>query len=122
MGKVSYLMTPDGFWHSETQTAKKKWAGQGNWKDWKKWEDDGSWACHTCDTYQKGIPDDYEGNFGTDMYCRICSLHKSHSSHKLMSDRAQIIKGGTYLSRGEAKAERLKRKGVNGPKSSKIEG
>ena len=33
-----------------------------------------------------------------------------------------MIKDGTYLSRDEAKAERLKRKEMNGPKSSKIEG
>ena len=55
------------------------------------------------------------------MYCRICSVHKSHSHHKLMSDRAQMIKYGTYLSRDEANAERLKRKEMNGPKSLKID-
>ena len=107
----SMWMDPQGFWHYASK--KSYWEKQNYWshkKAWSKWEGDGSWACHTCDNYQKGIPDDYEGNYASGMECRICLVHKSHSHHMPMAERARKIQENPFLPREEARAERQKRK------------
>ena len=69
---------------------------------------EGDWACFECDPYERGVKDTYQGNYASDKWCRGCGKHKGKSHHKLMTERFEIIKNGTYKSRAEAKAERLK--------------
>ena len=95
----------DGYRHK----LKKKWSGY-NWANWSEENKcDGSWACHTCDTFQVGQVDSYEGNYGNDKYCRVCGEHKGDAHHMLMSVRAGKIKAGTYSAREKATALRVQR-------------
>ena len=98
----------DGYWHK----LKKQWSGdQKNWANWPVTVgSDGAWACHTCDTFQVGQVDSYEGNYGSDKYCRLCGEHKGDAHHMLMPVRAGKIQAGTYLARDDARALRIQRK------------
>ena len=113
MGKAIEWMSADGFWHKSKPEEKQWWKSQKKnnyWKRWNYWgNEDGSWACHDCDTYQKGVEDAYEGRGVNENYCRICHVHKGRSHHILMSERASSIAAGTFLPRDEA--EQQERKG-----------
>ena len=103
-------MFVDGWTTLQNKKPKNKWAGQ----QWPYWEDSGDWACHLCDPFVKGQLDTYEGNYGSDKWCRGCLGPKKETQHMLMSVRKEKIKAGTLLSREEARAKRLeKQAGIN---------
>ena len=92
---------------------KQGWKSKKNhnyWKYWKQWgDDDGSWACHECDSYQKGAVDTYVGMKAEETYCNICHVHKGRSHSMPMAERARYINAGTYLPKDEARAARQER-------------
>ena len=100
----------DGYWHK----LKKKWSGdQANWANWPEKKSEADWACHICDSFEKGKADTYEGNYGSEKYCRECGGHKGVTNHMTMAERWEKIAANSFLPREEAKAERVRRKENN---------
>ncbi len=93
----------DGWTTLQNKRPKNAWTEQ----QWTNWDVSGDWACHECDPFKKGQIDTYEGNYGTDKWCRDCGGHKRETQHMLMSVRKEKIQAGTLLTREEARAKRL---------------
>ena len=103
-------MFVDGWTTLQNKQPKNYWTGQ----QWPTWDISGDWACHVCDPFEKGQLDTYEGNYGSDKWCRGCLGPKKETQHMLMSVRKEKIKAGTLLTREEARAKRLeKQAGIN---------
>ena len=103
MAKKNKILFVDGWTTLQKKWPKKTWTGQ----QWANWDGSGDWACHTCDPYQRGQIDTYEGNYGTDKWCRGCGGPKGDTQHMLMSVRREKIQAGSFLTRDEARARRL---------------
>ena len=100
----------EGYWHK----LKNKWSGdQANWANWPATKSEADWACHLCDSYEMGKADTYEGNYGSEKYCRDCGGHKGVTNHMTMAERWEKIAANSFLPREEAKAERVRRKENN---------
>ena len=80
--KKSKMVFYDGWYHSLTN----KWSGH-KWANWPEKRSEADWACHICDSYKKGEPDTYEGNYGSEKYCRECGGHKGETNHMTMAER-----------------------------------
>ena len=108
-----YWMSADGFWHQYKPKEEQVWKSEkyhNYWKNWKGWgDDDGSWGCHECDTFQIGVVDTYKGMTADETHCNICHVHKGRSHSMPMAERARRIKAETYLPKEEARVARQER-------------
>ena len=108
MAKHKFLFV-DGWTTRQKAWPKHSWTWD-KWANWQGTKSEADWACHICDSYEKGKTDTYEGNYGSEKYCRECGGHKGVTNHMTMAERWQKIAANTFLPREEAKAERVRRK------------